>query len=424
VNRPMHLPRAEPKSLMVGPVVRACVPAGTSFGQALPGDADLWRHEVDQICSQRLGGVALDALRRSGVAWAYTESSEGETEFETMVRHRLTMAARRDAIVTLGVERGATEAIEALTSGGIQFLVVKGPAVARFHPQPSLRTYTDVDVLVSPKQFRDALVVLEKLEFQRIRDAEAFWMSFDEYCMEGFNLHRAPSGNIDLHHHASPWHFGRALDFDEMFERSDQGAISGVPCLFASLRDAIAFASLHLVNDLGKDDASLMTWRDLVVLRDISGPEGFHEHLVRSGLGWFEPLIRVALNDFGVPRGESDNGTDGPRGRMDRARLALMGWNQPSTFTRHPVGWTLRLSVPRALLFLAGSLVPSRSYVRARYPGYRAYWYDAFMSARAAWGGTDFRYQRIADYPGSAPSVDEGVMPQPESAGRNKGRPA
>ena len=318
------------------------------------------------------------------------------------------VAARRDAMITMAVESAAAYPLEVLTSQGVQCLVVKGQAVARFHPAPSLRPYSDIDILVSPRQFQNAESILSKLGFRRIRDAEALWRPFDKYCTEGFNMHRPPSGNMDLHHHPSPWHFGRGLDFDEMFERSEQGSIHGVPCAFACARDAAALASLHLINDIGKDDVSLMTWRDLTILRDLCGPEQFREYLVCSGLEWFEPLVRSTLEDLGVPSGRYPHVVEGPRARINSARLALMGWNETSVFARHPVGWALRLSLPRALLFLAGSLVPSRRYVRSRYANYREYWNDAAMSFRAASAGTDFRHRRIAEHSVPAHQPNEG----------------
>ncbi len=38
----------------------------------------------------------------------------------------------------------------ALTSADVPFLVVKGPAVARWYAEPSLRSYVDLDLVVAP----------------------------------------------------------------------------------------------------------------------------------------------------------------------------------------------------------------------------------------------------------------------------------
>ena len=69
-NRWFLIAWAEPRSLLVGSAARSCITAGTSFAQMPPSDVEVWRAEANQICSQRLSGVALDLLRTRAMEWA------------------------------------------------------------------------------------------------------------------------------------------------------------------------------------------------------------------------------------------------------------------------------------------------------------------------------------------------------------------
>src|SRR5947209_5692843 len=50
-----------------------------------------------------------------------------------------------------------------LRSSGVEPILVKGAAVARFYPQRGLRPYGDIDLCVRPRQFAAAQVLMKKL---------------------------------------------------------------------------------------------------------------------------------------------------------------------------------------------------------------------------------------------------------------------
>jgi Uncharacterised nucleotidyltransferase len=381
--------------LAAGPAVRACISAGTSFAQSPSIVHTSWLDEADVIVAHHLSAVALDLL---------TSGQRGDKGIDPQMVGLLRAEARRDALLTISAEGSSVAALRALAEHDIPCLVIKGPATARFHPEPGKRTYSDLDVLVSPRRFRAAIDVLVELGYVRKRDAEPLWAAFDRHCVEGFNFHRSPVGNVDLHHHVSPWRFGKNLGFDGLFERSDQGEMAGVPVRFASAEDSLLISCLHVVNDLGKDSPSFNSWRDIAILFDHIRAREFSRSFENAGLGWFETYIRSVLADLGA-----DIDATGPRGldrglrcRGERLRLGLMGWNGTSLLARHPLGQVLRLPNIRALFFLLGAAVPSPIYVRGRYPNYRSYWYDALSSMRAAQRGSDFRHERISSISRSA----------------------
>jgi hypothetical protein len=403
-----RLRRAAPKPLTVGPAIRACITTGTSFAQEPPADQASWLDEAEEIVAHHLSVVALDLL---------STGEHGGTEIDPRLLEVLRSGARRDAMVSISADGTSAAALRSLGAHGIPFLIIKGPATARFHPEPAKRTYSDLDLLVSPRRFAEAINVLVDLGYVRKRDSEPLWPMFDRLCTEGFNLHRGPIENVDLHHHVSPWQFGKHLDFDTLFERSDEGEIAGVPVRFASARDTLVISSLHVVNDLGKDNPSFNSWRDIAILFDRLHPQVFDKAFEEAGLGWFETYIQTGLVDLGATIDPPKLKRFDPslRSRGEQLRLGLMGWNGTTFLARHPLGWALRLPSFRALCFLLGAAVPSPSYIRERYPNYRAYWHDGRSSVSAAVHGSDFRHERIGSIErttGSAspPAAERGTV--------------
>jgi hypothetical protein len=387
--------QAVPRPLTVAPPISACITSGTSFAQEPPPNYASWLEESDTIVAHQLSAVALELLNSLG-----SDHTEIDPELVTALRE----AALRDAMMTLSSEGTSAAVLRSLESHEIRFLIIKGPSAARFHPDPGKRTYSDLDLLVSPRRFGEAIEVLVELGYVRKRDSEPLWATFDRHCIEGFNFHLNPVGNIELHHHVSPCRFGKNLGFDTLYERSDLIEVAGVPVRFAWARDTLVISCLHVVNDLGKDNPSLNSWRDIAILFDLLHPRDFHLAFEDAGLSWFETYIRAGLADLGARIDETGRqGFDRHlRWWGERLRLGLMGWNGTSFMARHPLGWALRLPSFRALYFLLAAAIPSPRYVRGRYPNYRSYWHDAWSSMAAAAHGSDFRHERIGSTDRSA----------------------
>src|SRR5207245_8281909 len=77
--------------------------------------------------------------------------------------------AHREAMLPpLGVERGLLELAPEFERAGVEFLVLKGPAVAHtVYPDPSWRYFADLDLLVRPQDWQRACGLLVGLGFQR-----------------------------------------------------------------------------------------------------------------------------------------------------------------------------------------------------------------------------------------------------------------
>ena len=275
----------------------------------------------------------------SAVALEILSTSKGmESLANDELRAVLHAGARHDAIVAIAAEGTSAAALRSLSDRKIPFVVMKGPASARFHPDPTKRTYSDLDLLVSPRHFKAATEVLVQLGYVRKRESEPLWAAFDRCCVEGFNFHLTTVGNIDLHHHVSPWRFGSGLRFDSVIDRSDRGLVAGESVRLASARDCLIISSLHVINDLGKDTPSFNSWRDIAVIFDQLLPRDFSRVFDEADLGWFAPYIGAALADLGAEVLEDGFPVTGRRLQRggERLRLGLMGWNGTSVLAPSP----------------------------------------------------------------------------------------
>lgn len=389
---------ADPTTLLprgleaLGPITRTCLAWGVP-GSVPPVAWDVadWAQELGALRVSRLSPVALRLL---------TAMDGGRSQAEGFgeVRAFLEAEARGLACQAMAAEAVAGAALRRLVDLGIPVLVIKGPAVARFHPEPGLRPFLDVDVVVPPRSFGAALAALRQLGYERTPASVQPWGWFDRVCLEGVNVRRAGESSIDVHHRISPWVFTGKLTAAALFARSEPGEVARVPVRLVSAEDALAIAALHVVNDLWKGDPSIQSWRDILVLTGRLGRQGSTRAYDQAGLRWLQPLVEstcavVAPNS----PGPGDTARNALRDRLRRRRLVWLGWGRDSLPARHPAGWALRLPLLRGAAFLAGSAVPSPSYARQKHGGYYRYWRDSIQSIVAAIAGTDFRNEALPD---------------------------
>jgi hypothetical protein len=361
----------------MGPALRGCLSAGIT--ESVPAvDDPSWEREADTILASRLEAVALQAL--------HAEGDDHEPGVATSFRS----AMLNDAARSLSIESNAREPLLELQKNDIPFAVIKGPAVARFYADPDTRFYSDIDILVPPDHYARAIAILTARGFHRREGHIQPWPWFELVCVEGANVYDSNGGNIDVHHHLSPWAFSQKLQAADLLGRSDEGTLAGLRLRFASAGDCLSVACLHVLNDLWKEDPSFQSWRDICTMMTVLGPVSTHDALARSGLAWFEPIAQAALQTIVSPG--SAAGTRWRRSQvLKHWRLKSLGWDGSTVLARHPAGWLFRLPLWRALVFIAGGLVPSPKYVHSRHHGYWSYWRDSLQSVREAAGGKDVR---------------------------------
>lgn len=352
-----------------------------------------------------LPSVVAPALTIEALADGFAEIvSEGLTS--TVVRLISSDALTVDASIRTGLSRLAiaqearslaAEAltgrlVELLVDAHIGFVIVKGPAVARFYPSGWSRPYNDIDLLIEPRQFDRAMALFLRHDYTYPPTSLPPWPWFDRYCREGVNLLGA--GNVDLHHHLAPWIFGQKLPSREIIDRATQIDIRGTKVPVASPEYSAVIATLHILNDLWKGKRGLGSWRDLIVIIGKVGSVRVREGFAAAGLEWLLD-IAVATIRLQLPGFMDDvdaRRTDVPR--RYRWRMRGLGWDRSTSLSRHRLAWAIRLPVPQAAAFILGSALPSRGYIRIRHGTYRHYWRQAWSESLSTFAGADHRMDK------------------------------
>lgn len=169
------------------------------------------RRELSNVVSLALGtdvtglddssaAELLELAKQHGIAGAVAETlADRNSHVTPAIRDQAkqwraaTLARHMRAVSEVGVIGGC------LGNAGIPFAVIKGPVLAALHhPQPSTRSYVDVDILVEPSAFPQALDELDRAGCELLTRN---WRSYAAEVPAEVVL-RSPTGlPVDLHWH-------------------------------------------------------------------------------------------------------------------------------------------------------------------------------------------------------------------------------
>ncbi len=136
-------------------VACADLAAGRAAGEVGDGDGRLLRHLAR---THGLSGIAAKAMAEGSLRVSAAVASGVERDWAD-ARHWASLLDRETA-------RLGRAALSACASGLSKPLLLKGAAVARRYLDPSLRTYTDVDLLVPQAEFEQWAEVLSGLGYR------------------------------------------------------------------------------------------------------------------------------------------------------------------------------------------------------------------------------------------------------------------
>jgi hypothetical protein len=168
---------------------------------------DAWQGLLSRIRGERMSGLAVKC-----VASGWLELSDDQTT-ELLTAHR-------DAMTwCLSVERKLVDLADAFDSAGIVFAVLKGASVAHtMYADPSLRSFGDLDLLVSTADYERACALLRQLGHvrQRPEPRPGFEVRFGKA-----SVHKHPDDDVevDLHRTLVLGPFGLWIDPDELLAR-------------------------------------------------------------------------------------------------------------------------------------------------------------------------------------------------------------
>ena len=212
-----------------------------AFGLARPEPEMIEIDETETVAleyrlrTEKLTGLAI-AAHVGGVLPLSQERFDSVLE-----RHRRAMAW------CLMIEDRLLELDERFHRAGIEYAVLKGPAVAhRAYQDPSFRGFGDLDVLVRGEAFPDACTVLGTMGFRR-RLAEPR-PGFDErFGKAAAHVHVDDSMEIDLHRTLVLGPFGLWIDPGDLLDRATAFELAGRKIPRLDDTDMLISVAMHAV---------------------------------------------------------------------------------------------------------------------------------------------------------------------------------
>lgn len=183
-------------------------------------------------------------------------------------------AFHRDAmVVTLRVERVAQQTVGVLDEAGVPTRILKGLALAHLsYPTPEQRPTGDVDVLVPPHRFDDAVAALTAGGAQRV------WpelrAGFDRRFAKAVTMTAADGENvIDLHRTFVMGPFGLAIDLEALMATGEAFALGGTPMTALGREERLLHAAYNVA--VGERPPRTLALRDVaqLVLVDEADPD-------------------------------------------------------------------------------------------------------------------------------------------------------
>lgn len=366
----------------------------------------------------------------------------GHEEVMTLVRHRLAAVASRNARHvavdleaeelallehfafegtrrSLAVLHASRDALDLLAGEAIPFVISKGPGIAVQIGQRAERGFTDVDVLVTPGDFRRSMAALDRLGYGERPDSRQPWGYFDRHCREAVNLESAGGGRIDLHHRIPPWLWTRRFDVRALIARRRTCDIGGLVLPVLRPVDNLMVSVLHVVTDRNDPGATLMPWRDLLLLAAAVDPDEALSTAERYGLSdWLGWVVRQIPEDL-QPRPLVAQLPSRPPARHRRRFDHVV---RPGSESFRLTQYAFRLPLPNACAFAAGMAVPSRAFLERKYPRTR-HRYLRWWRTCLGWDGGVAGDAGRGGEPGQPDGADGAESATPASAGHRPVQP-
>ena len=116
------------------------------------------------------------------------------SEIPDSIRYRWSAVQKPYAIRYTQMAAGQNETCKLLQQAGIPVVVMKGMAAAIYYPIPDYRTMGDVDLLVSPENYKSAVKLLEDNGYELKGEEESqYHTAFTRYKIL-YELHQSPAG--------------------------------------------------------------------------------------------------------------------------------------------------------------------------------------------------------------------------------------
>lgn len=210
-----------------------------------------WRSLLSTARHERLLGLLSRAMADGALPCSLEQAEE------------LHQAHLAELCRDLTCERQLIEVVRALRQADLDHRVLKGSAVAHLdYPEPALRSFADVDLLVRADQWDDAVAVLAEAGWQRQFGEPR--PGFDRRFVKGVVLTRTTGETpmeLDLHRTLALGPFGLTVRLEDLWDGYDVLRIGGEELHCLQAQERFLHACFHAV--LGDFPSRLVPLRDI-----------------------------------------------------------------------------------------------------------------------------------------------------------------
>lgn len=231
----------------------------------------------------------------------------------------------RQLLTCVRLEALAVRTAELLHTARIRWRLTKGAALAHLdYPDPSVRTFGDVDIVVHPDDWPDAFGLLTSAGGYR-REVPTLPGGYDARYGKGATLTTPEGLEVDLHRRFAIGRFGVTSRMEELFGAADAVELAGRSLPVLDPPGRLLHACFHAT--LG-GFRRLRAFRDVAQLLLVSGVDW--ETTFGMARGWrAEPVVARAVQDtwerlgLDVSHPAHDRATHTRMSRGDQRVLAL-----------------------------------------------------------------------------------------------------
>jgi hypothetical protein len=320
-------------------------------GAGLPGGRPLtrvgWSDRLDDVLAHGVAGF---------LRWSV---AEGLVDLDEASTHRLDLQLEAEAIRAVQLEGELLRLRDVLTD--LPAVVLKGAVLAHeAYPDPSLRPFTDLDILVTGAHQPDAVRALEALGYVRSRPEPA--PGYDARVGKALTLTHPGGVVVDLHRTLVAGNLGESVDVEEIIAHRREVWLGNYAIPGPSWEAHLIETALHAV--LGDGLARALSIRDVaqVALHPDLDPQAAVELVRRWNAS--EPVahgLRAVVDGIGID-------LPGPLGALADEHPALTAaLPAPTRSAKRRVDELLHGDVGRRLTLTRALVAPSPAFMRWSY---------------------------------------------------------
>jgi Uncharacterised nucleotidyltransferase len=315
------------------------------------------------LTDDRAGAVVAAAARQRLTGHLAAAIDAGDVQASTAVRQAVADAHRTAIRWVLHLEQVLLEVVDVLAAERIDVQVMKGPVVARtIYPQPGIRTFVDIDLLVAGEQFDRATSTLAAAGYRR--PVPELRSGFDRRFGKTAMFVDRTGVQVDVHRTLVVGPHGLLIDLADL--RAEGGEITVAGRSLRTLGSVRQFLALCYHAALGDVPPRVAALRDVAQM--VTGTPGILEAALPVATRWrgravVARAVSLATTRLGLRTSPATAWASGYR--PDRQERRLLACYTARSNARLYLASVRTLGDPvAATAYLTALLLPQRAVLR------------------------------------------------------------